>query len=118
MQDFPGLRRKRLSRKLRIIRNLSLTVRHRPNWNLNCTCYLGRVLTFRSYQSVNLSLENTVRGRGVLMNTSKLLRFALVCVAFLLPGAAFAQTSNGTVAGTVTDQSGAVVPKVDVKAES
>ena len=52
------------------------------------------------------------------MNTSKLLRFALVCVAFLLPGAAFAQTSNGTVAGTVTDQSGAVVPKVDVKAES
>jgi|HubBroStandDraft_6_1064221.scaffolds.fasta_scaffold14903_1 outer membrane receptor protein involved in Fe transport len=53
------------------------------------------------------------------MNTSKLvLRFALVLVAFLLPVAMFAQTSNGTVVGTVTDQSGAVVPKASVKAES
>jgi hypothetical protein len=52
------------------------------------------------------------------MNTSKFLRFALVFVAFLLPAASFAQTSNGTIAGTVTDQSGAVVPKVDVKVES
>lgn len=42
----------------------------------------------------------------------------LVFVAFLLPAAAFAQTSNGTIAGTVTDQSGAVVPKATVKAES
>ncbi len=53
------------------------------------------------------------------MNTSKIvLRFMLVLVAFLLPAAVFAQTSNGTIAGTVTDQSGAVVPKATVKAES
>ena len=53
------------------------------------------------------------------MNTSKnVLRFMLVFVAFLLPAAVFAQTSNGTIAGTVTDQSGAVVPKATVKAES
>ena len=53
------------------------------------------------------------------MSTSKfVLRFMLVFVAFLLPAAAFAQTSNGTIAGTVTDQSGAVVPKATVKAES
>jgi len=42
----------------------------------------------------------------------------LVLVAFLLPVAVFAQTSNGTIVGTVTDQSGAVVPKVAIKAES
>ena len=36
------------------------------------------------------------------MNTSKIvLRFMLVLVAFLLPAAVFAQTSNGTIAGTV-----------------
>ena len=53
------------------------------------------------------------------MNTSKIvLRFMLVLAAFLLPAAVFAQTSNGTIAGTVTDQSGAVVPKVAIKAES
>ena len=53
------------------------------------------------------------------MNTSKIvLRLMLVLVAFLLPAAVFAQTSNGTIAGTVTDQSGAVVPKATVKAES
>ncbi len=53
------------------------------------------------------------------MNTSKnLVRFMLVLVAFLLPVAVFAQTSNGTIVGTVTDQSGAVVPKVAIKAES
>ena len=53
------------------------------------------------------------------MNTSKIvLRFMLVLVAFLLPASVFAQTSNGTIAGTVTDQSGAVVPKATVKAES
>ena len=53
------------------------------------------------------------------MSTSKfVLRFMLVFVAFLLPAAVFAQTSNGTIAGTVTDQSGAVVPKATVKAES
>ena len=53
------------------------------------------------------------------MNTSKIvLRFMLVLAAFLLPAAVFAQTSNGTIAGTVTDQSGAVVPKATVKAES
>src|SRR5271156_5696766 len=79
---------------------------------------MGRVLTFQSCNSVNLLLKNTVRGRGVLMNTSRFLRIAFVFVAFLLPAASFAQTSNGTIAGTVTDQSGAVVPKVQVKAES
>src|ERR1700689_672845 len=78
---------------------------------------MGRVLISQFCQPVNL-MQKTVRGRGVLMNTSKFLRFALVFVAFLLPAALFAQTSNGTIAGTVTDQSGAVVPKVDVKVES
>jgi outer membrane receptor protein involved in Fe transport len=53
------------------------------------------------------------------MKTGKfVLRFVLVVVAFLLPAVVSAQTSNGAVAGTVMDQSGAVVPKANVKVES
>jgi hypothetical protein len=38
--------------------------------------------------------------------------------AVAMTGIAVAQTSNGTLVGAVTDQTGAVVPKVDVKVES
>jgi len=47
------------------------------------------------------------------------MRLALAVVAFLaLSCAASTQTSNGTLVGSVTDQTGAVVPNVDVKATS
>jgi hypothetical protein len=46
-------------------------------------------------------------------------RLAVALVALLvLSWAASAQTSNGTLVGSVTDQTGAVVPNVDVKATS
>jgi hypothetical protein len=47
------------------------------------------------------------------------MRLAVAVVAFLaLSCAASAQTSNGTLVGSVTDQTGAVVPNVNVKATS
>lgn len=56
------------------------------------------------------------------MNTSAkfaFLRFAVMILALLsLPILLQAQSSNGTLVGTVTDASGAAVPQVDVKAVS
>ena len=56
-----------------------------------------------------MSMIRRVRLAGVL--------FSLLA-AVAMTGIAVAQTSNGTLVGAVTDQTGAVVPKVDVKVES
>src|SRR5689334_14008002 len=42
---------------------------------------------------------------------------SVLCLSLLIPVAAFSQTANGTITGTVTDASGAVIPGVtlDVK---
>ena len=52
------------------------------------------------------------------MNHAKLLRFTLVVslLAILMPFAAFAQSSNGSISGTVTDANGAALPGVTVSA--
>jgi hypothetical protein len=50
-------------------------------------------------------------------NLSVFVFFALV-FALMVPGPALAQTSNGTLVGSVTDQTGAVIPNVDVKVVS
>jgi len=50
-------------------------------------------------------------------NFPLLVLFSLV-LALFIPGLVQAQSSNGTLAGAVTDQTGAVVPNVDVKAVS
>lgn len=42
----------------------------------------------------------------------------LLVVVALFTGQAFAQTSNGTIVGTVTDKSGAAVPKATIKVSS
>src|SRR5215469_1030330 len=54
------------------------------------------------------------------MTTRALMRRLLIILAVVLAlsGAVPAQTSNGTLVGSVTDQTGAVVPNVDVKAVS
>jgi len=54
------------------------------------------------------------------MTTRALMRRLLIILAVVLAlsGALPAQTSNGTLVGSVTDQTGAVVPNVDVKAVS
>src|SRR5262249_4758010 len=55
----------------------------------------------------------------VVMTVRTLMRLAVVFAAILgLSSRALAQTSNGTLVGSVTDQTGAVVPNVNVKATS
>jgi len=56
-----------------------------------------------------MSMIRNVRLAGVF--------FSLLAV-LAMAGPALAQTSNGTLVGAVTDQTGAVVPKVEVKVES
>src|SRR5690242_20729621 len=53
------------------------------------------------------------------MNTAKSLAQAVVLLlAVLVSGVAWAQTSNGTLVGSVVDPTGAVVPKATISAES
>src|SRR5215472_6704619 len=46
-------------------------------------------------------------------------RIAVVlCLSLLIPIAAFSQTANGTITGTVTDASGAVIPGVSLEVKN
>src|SRR5437879_13181178 len=55
---------------------------------------------------------------GIEMNRFRMILSAAVVVAFLVLAASvsFAQTSNGTLAGVITDKTGSVVPNATVTA--
>src|SRR3989441_54406 len=57
---------------------------------------------------------------GIEMNRFRMILSAAVVVAFLVlsSSVSFAQTSNGTIAGTMTDKTGGAVPKATVAASS
>ncbi len=55
---------------------------------------------------------------GKLNTTKGLARIVALAVALLVSAAAWAQTSNGTLVGSVSDPTGAVVPRADVVALS
>src|SRR5580698_9301817 len=59
----------------------------------------------------------TWRGLGLAFTLSLTLAFAVIYTTLTVP-AAVAQSSDGTIVGTVTDTSGAAVPKAKVTAAS
>ena len=51
------------------------------------------------------------------MHAQRIARFVMLC-SLLMPPAAWAQSASGTIAGTVRDASGALIPGVTVEASS
>src|SRR5580704_10678343 len=89
------------------------------------TCPAGLCVRETMKSGFLMSLWNLacgLRDFGGRMNTSAkfaFFRFAVVMLALLsLPILLHAQSSNGTLVGTVTDASGSTVPSADVKAVS
>src|SRR5215471_4390255 len=61
------------------------------------------------------------RIQGKWGQTMRRLTFAIafvLCLSLLIPIAAFSQTANGTITGTVTDASGAVIPGVTLEVKN
>src|SRR3954469_16713645 len=81
----------------------------------------------QSPSSDNLCYPRTIRPelqfqstlmQGVPMSHAKHMRFlfAIALLVAIVPFSAFAQSSNGSISGTVTDDTGAVLPGVTVTA--
>src|ERR1700686_2562658 len=69
----------------------------------------------RRVQQIGFSTHQLAQ--GVRMSYPKVFRFATIFVSLLLlPLGAFAQSSNGSISGTITDESGGALPGVTVTA--
>src|SRR5580704_19391251 len=78
---------------------------------------LGAISTQRKLTGATNMKSAFWRSRGFVFALSSVLAFVMVIVVLAGPEAA-AQTSNGTIVGTVLDKTGAVVPKAKVTAIS